>query len=126
MNREHAIKNTNARTVFYSITVVSIVMFIIGLTMSGSVSGRLSTLIGLKGQYFDFADYLIILPVSIWAWLSIAGFLLIRKNWDVKLVSFILLIPHILLIALSIAHSYGIVGILKMYLAILSFGIIRL
>lgn len=126
MTKSIAKQGINGKTVFYAITLLSIVMFIIGLTMSTNVSESMGRFAGLSGRNFDMADYFILIPVCIWAWLIIIGLLAFRKDWKVRLISLGLLVPHILLIALGIAHSYGVMGILKMYAAIFSFGLLRL
>lgn len=47
MGRGYAGKSINSRTVFYSITLLSIIMFIIGLTMNPSISDNIGKFIGL-------------------------------------------------------------------------------
>lgn len=111
--------------IFYLMTVLSISVFAIGLTISSSLSSDMGSFIRLQGKYFDFADYLIVLPFCVWAWLIIAGIFFIKKNWIVISICTVLLIPHIIIIAVSCAYSYGVSGILKMYAAILSFGMIQ-
>lgn len=126
MDRGYAGKSINSRTVFYSITLLSIIMFIMGLSMNPSISDNVGKFIGLKEGNFDFATYLVILPFCIWAWLIITGLLFVKKNWLVISICLVLLIPHIILIAVYYGYSYGLIDILKRYVSILTFGLVVL
>lgn len=119
-------KTVHARCIFYFITFLSILMFAVGLTVDNSLSDNIGTFIGLQKEYFGFADYLILFSFCIWAWLIIVGVLFIKKNWIVVSICISLLIPHIIVIAVTYSYSYSVFYILKMYLVIFSFGFIRI
>lgn len=72
--------------------------------------------IGLEVKYFYFADYVGLFAFCLWAWLIINN-IFIPKNWIVISIIIALAIPHMIVIAVSIGYSYGLVRILKMYVA---------
>lgn len=119
-------KKSNARIVYYIVAALSIVLFAIGLTMSDSLSKDITKFIGLEVKYFYFADYVGLFAFCLWAWLIVVGILFIPKNWIVISIIIALAIPHMIVIAVSIGYSYGLVRILKMYVAIFSFGFLIL
>ena len=118
-------KMININKLFYLTTVVSVLIFIIGIIITliynqsdNGISGILSR------DYFDILTLFI--PFSIWAWLIIFGTLFVRKNWLVVTICIVLAIPHVVLIVVLYAYSYSILEILKWYVMILSFGSIVL
>lgn len=116
----------NARMIYYAFTALSIALFTIGITMPDSISKDITKLIGLNVKYFYFADYLGLYAFCLWAWLIVVGILLIPKNWIVFSIIIALAIHHMIVIAVSIGYSYSLVRILKMYVAIFSFGFLIL
>lgn len=108
---------------FYSITLLSIILFVIGLTMNNSLSQSMGAFIGLRNKYFEFSDYLIIITFCTWAWLVVLGLIFVPKNWIAILTCLTLLAPHIIIIIITYANSESFMDILKLYLAVFSFCI---
>lgn len=111
-------ENINTKKIFYLATVISLLIFIIGIIVTITSDG--STFNVLNSNYFDMLT--IFVPFSMWAWLVVLGTLFVKKIGIVRLICIILAIPHIIVIAVMLAYSNIVFYILKWYMMILSFG----
>ncbi|WP_106460023.1 hypothetical protein [Anaerococcus sp. Marseille-P3915] len=111
--------NTILRKGYYSVAIISVVIFLVGMLLVGVGDFPFFT-------YHNIEYVIIGVPFSIWAWLIIVGLLFVKKNWIVIAIIIASAIPHIIAIALLYAFSYSILEILKWYVMILSFGSIVL
>lgn len=117
--------NVDTRKLFYLVTILSVLIFIIGniITITNNAL-NIGIFNALSRDYFDILTMFI--PFSIWAWLIILGTLFVKKNWIVIITCIVLAIPHIVVIVVMHAYSYSVLDILKWYVMILSFGSITL
>ncbi len=104
--------------IFYIITIISVLVFAMGLLMSTFTSYNITEL--------DVIDFMVIIPFCTWAWLIIFGLVLFHKDWKICLICGILFLPHLLLLIVDYQYSYSIMDVLKQYLLIFTFGIPRL
>ena len=114
MKKNHEI----ARKVYYIVAILSVVILIVGLMLTGIEGFSFFTQV-------PKLDYMIIgVPFGLWAWLLIVGLLFIRKNRVVVTILIALMIPNIFAIVLLYEYSYTLLEILKWYVMILSFGLV--
>lgn len=123
--RNKTIKDINTKKIFYIGTIISVLIFTIGIIITMFHNPSENSVINFFESNY-FAEITMFIPFSIWAWLVILAILFVKKNWVVVTLCILLAIPHIIFIIVLCAFSYSPLEILRWYVMILSFGIINI
>lgn len=117
-------KKVKIRIAFYIVAAISVLMFIAAFALQEYFGDSVISEISRNYNIPNISLVLIVGALCIWTWLSIIGLLFIPKNRIVILISLLFLLPNILILVLSYGFSYSPLHIAKMYIFILSFGMI--
>lgn len=116
-----------SRKWFYIATLFSVFLVFFGFTLSKVVDNLKLDLGDFEVFFRDFIGIVSIsTPFILSAWLILLGLLFVKKDWKVLLTISFLAIPHIILIGVMVGYSHSPLYILRYYIFLLSFGLLRL
>ncbi len=120
-------KKRKLRKYFYIISLIVVVSAILNfILMDYNIYLDSINLFKIKNTQITLGYFIMSIAFSVSAWLLILGIIFVPKNWKVWVICFVFLILHAIFIIISIGYGDGFFEILRKYIWILSFGLIRI